>query len=128
MSTVAVVLIAATVLLVLFVLGALLAARLVGTEERALLRRIGGLPLRRKLALARGLASDPAVPLALRLLPVAMLVYLLLPFDLIPDFIPVLGQLDDVVLLGLALVVLLRYLPRGVIEARLTALEDTEPQ
>lgn len=42
---------------------------------------------------------DPRVPKRLKILPVAALLYLVWPFDLIPDFIPVLGQLDDLVVI-----------------------------
>ncbi len=53
--------------------------------------------------LCRRLLRDPRVPRARKLALAAMLGYLLLPFDLVPDFIPVAGQLDDAVLLALAL-------------------------
>jgi uncharacterized membrane protein YkvA (DUF1232 family) len=122
-NTVELVLPALAVILLLLLAAALLTARLVGPEERELLRRIGRLPLRRKLTLGVRLATDAQVPLTLRLLPVLMLAYLLLPFDLVPDFIPALGQLDEVLLLGLALGVLLRRVPRGVIEAHVAGLE-----
>lgn len=41
--------------------------------------------------------------------------YLLLPFDLIPDFIPVIGQLDDLVLVPLLIVLAMRLTPDSVI-------------
>ena len=53
--------------------------------------------------LCRRLLSDPRVPRARKLALSAMLGYLLLPLDLVPDFVPVAGQLDDAVLLALAL-------------------------
>jgi uncharacterized membrane protein YkvA (DUF1232 family) len=59
--------------------------------------------------LCRRLLGDPRVPRAHKLALAAMVVYLLLPFDLVPDFIPVAGQLDDAVLLALVL----RWAVRG---------------
>ncbi len=49
--------------------------------------------------------------------------YLAFPFDIIPDFIPVLGQLDDLVILAAGLGVFLWLTPRDVIEQHLRALE-----
>ncbi len=44
-----------------------------------------------------GLTKDPRVPAPAKGMLVAALAYLLSPIDLIPDFIPVIGQIDDVV-------------------------------
>lgn len=51
--------------------------------------------------------KDPRVPRAPKVLAFAVLAYALSPIDLIPDFIPVLGLLDDLILLplGVALVI-----------------------
>ena len=54
------------------------------------------------------LARDPRVPRRRRLVLLPLAGYLALPFDLIPDFIPVLGLLDDALVVALALRVLLR--------------------
>jgi uncharacterized membrane protein YkvA (DUF1232 family) len=55
------------------------------------------------------LARDPRVPRWRKLLLLALVAYLALPFDLVPDVVPVVGQLDDVLLVALAV----RSLVRG---------------
>ena len=49
------------------------------------------------------LTRDPRLPARAKILLALLLPYLLLPFDLIPDFVPVAGQLDDAVLVALVL-------------------------
>ena len=49
------------------------------------------------------LLRDPRVPRRSKVLVAALLPYLALPFDLIPDFIPVVGQLDDAILVAFVL-------------------------
>jgi uncharacterized membrane protein YkvA (DUF1232 family) len=53
--------------------------------------------------LIRRLAADPALPRGVRWRLTALLVYLLMPIDLVPDFIPVVGYADDAVIVALAL-------------------------
>jgi uncharacterized membrane protein YkvA (DUF1232 family) len=60
------------------------------------------------LILFRRLAGDERVPRRCKLLLAALIGYLALPFDLVPDFIPVAGQLDDAILVALVLRSLLR--------------------
>jgi uncharacterized membrane protein YkvA (DUF1232 family) len=55
------------------------------------------------LLLMRRLLADPRVPRRRKLLLVGLVGYLALPFDLVPDFIPIAGQLDDVIIVGLVL-------------------------
>jgi uncharacterized membrane protein YkvA (DUF1232 family) len=59
--------------------------------------------------LFRRLAADPRVPRRRKLVLVPLVAYLALPLDVVPDFIPVAGQLDDAILVALAL----RWLLRG---------------
>ena len=49
------------------------------------------------------LARDPRVPRRRKLLLIPLVAYLALPFDLVPDFIPVAGQLDDAIIVALVL-------------------------
>ena len=59
------------------------------------------------LGLFGRLARDPDVPRAAKLILLLGLAYLALPFDLVPDFIPVVGALDDVLVVALVLRVVL---------------------
>lgn len=56
-------------------------------------------------------ARDPRVPWPARLLAIAVAAYALSPIDLIPDFIPVLGWLDDLLIVPLGLWVVRRLIP-----------------
>ena len=58
--------------------------------------------------LLKRLLSDPRVPRGWKVASGFALVYLAVPFDLVPDFIPVLGQLDDAILVALVLRGLIR--------------------
>jgi uncharacterized membrane protein YkvA (DUF1232 family) len=55
------------------------------------------------VVLCSRLLRDPGVPRRKKLLLLGLAGYLALPFDLVPDFIPVAGQLDDVIIVALAL-------------------------
>jgi uncharacterized membrane protein YkvA (DUF1232 family) len=59
---------------------------------------------------------DPRTPLYARLPAVFSLIYLLSPIDIIPDFIPVLGYLDDLIIVPLLLHISFRLLPAPVRE------------
>jgi uncharacterized membrane protein YkvA (DUF1232 family) len=69
------------------------------------------------IVLVGRLARDPRISRPRRLALLAVLAYLALPFDLIPDFLPGPGQLDDAVLLALALRLLLGGAGAGLIRA-----------
>lgn len=56
-------------------------------------------------------ARDPRVPWSARLLAVAVAAYALSPIDLIPDFIPLLGWLDDLIIVPLGLWLVRRLIP-----------------
>lgn len=66
--------------------------------------------------LLRRLLADPRLPRRHKLLVGALIPYLAMPFDLVPDFVPVAGQLDDVIIVALVLRVLLRRRPELLAE------------
>lgn len=68
------------------------------------------------LVLYRRVLSDPRTPWLAWCLLGAGVGYLLLPFDLIPDWIPVIGLLDDLLIVPLLVMAGLYFLPKDVIE------------
>jgi uncharacterized membrane protein YkvA (DUF1232 family) len=62
-------------------------------------------------------ARDPRTPWMARVLAVAVAAYALSPIDLVPDFIPVLGYLDDVLIVPLGLWLVIRFIPPEVLIA-----------
>ena len=68
------------------------------------------------VGLLRRLATDPALPRAAKVRLWLLLGYLALPFDLVPDFIPVIGYADDVVVVALALRSVVRHAGPGALE------------
>ena len=92
-------------------------------QVRVLSRRIRVLPWRDKFRLALRLARDRRVPLRVRLIPPAVAVYVASPLDLIPDFIPVIGQLDDLLILGIGAGLMAKFTPDYVLSEHLDWLQ-----
>jgi len=59
--------------------------------------------------------KDPRTPWYAKLWAVCVVAYAFSPIDLIPDFIPVLGYLDDVILIPIGITIALRMIPHAVI-------------
>lgn len=73
-------------------------------------------------------ARDPRTPWAAKVLAALVVAYALSPIDLIPDFIPVLGHLDDLILVPLGIWLTLRLIPAEVMaDARARAAEAGRP-
>ena len=68
------------------------------------------------LVLTQRLIRHPAVPRQRKIVLLLLLGYLAMPFDLVPDFLPVVGQLDDVVIVVLVLRHVLRGAEPGLVE------------
>ncbi len=69
------------------------------------------------------LMRHPDTPRAPKLVALLVLGYALSPIDLIPDFIPVLGQLDELILLPLGVALAIRLTPAALWQARLREAE-----
>lgn len=77
--------------------------------------REGAKSLKRELAVYRRVIRHPRTPRAAKILLGAAVGYALMPFDLIPDFLPVVGQLDDLVVIPALVVAGLKLVPEDVL-------------
>jgi uncharacterized membrane protein YkvA (DUF1232 family) len=59
-------------------------------------------------------ARDPRTPWYAKVLAAAVVAYALSPFDLIPDFIPVIGYLDDLIVVPLGIALVIKLVPAAV--------------
>ena len=106
-----------------FIAIAAITLRLLRASRRG--RRFLALGTRSKIRFGRILLGDPGVGLLPKLALLLLVGYLALPFDLIPDFIPVLGQLDDLAIAFAVIAMLLVIVPR---ERFNSALSQTEQE
>ena len=72
-------------------------------------------------------ARSPATPLLAKLVAAAVAAYAFSPIDLIPDFIPIIGLLDDIILVPLGIELALRLIPHDLME-RFRAEADAREQ
>ena len=72
--------------------------------------------IRRDIAALWLAARDPRTPRTVKILAMAIAAYALSPVDLIPDFIPVLGLLDDVLIVPLGILLVLKLMPEGLMQ------------
>ncbi len=89
----------------------------------------GGLPaftrrIKRDVHAAWLAARDPRTPWYARAFGLMVTAYALSPIDLIPDFIPVLGLLDDVLLVPLGMWLFVKMLPPGLFDECRTRAEE----
>ena len=62
-------------------------------------------------------ARDPDTPIIVRFLAILVSAYALSPIDLIPDFIPIIGYIDELVIIPLGLALIVRLTPQRIIES-----------
>jgi len=86
-----------------------------------------GRRVRSEVAYYRLLYEHPRTPILARVLLWLAIAYALLPFDLIPDFIPVVGHLDDLVIVPALIVMALKLVPLEVREECRAKLAETKP-
>ena len=72
--------------------------------------------LRSRASFYRRVRSHPGTPLLSKALIFFALAYLACPIDVIPDAIPVVGHLDDLVIVPLLIVIAMRLVPKDVYE------------
>ncbi len=89
-------------------------------------RRFVALSTRGKVSFGRDLASREGVPWYAKGIVAVVLGYLALPIDLIPDFIPILGQVDDIAVVAGGTVLLLLVVPREAFEAAIVRAEAAD--
>lgn len=87
--------------------------------------RLNDIPARlwKKLILMKRIYGDPRLPKKLKFIPGLVIAYLLSPIDIIPDFIPVLGYLDDLIVVGFLLWLFFRLVPEELATHHRTILE-----
>jgi uncharacterized membrane protein YkvA (DUF1232 family) len=70
---------------------------------------------KRELAIYQRVLADPRTPMQAKIFLGLAVGYLCMPFDLIPDFIPVIGHLDDVIIVPTLVYLALRFIPRELL-------------
>ncbi len=81
---------------------------------------------RNEIGIYRSIMADPRCPRLARWILAGAAAYALSPIDLIPDFIPVVGHLDDVLVLPLMVWIAIRIIPKALItEHRIARGKDT---
>lgn len=81
--------------------------------------------IKKEFAVYRLVLKHPETPFLAKILLGLAIGYILLPFDLIPDFIPVVGHLDDLVIVPALIYAALKLIPKGIVESCRKELEST---
>ena len=82
---------------------------------------------RREIRVYQAVLKHPRTPRLARWLLRAAIAYALTPIDLIPDFIPVIGHLDDAVIVPGLIVLAVRMIPRSLLEECRATVDERFP-
>ncbi len=86
-----------------------------------------GLTIRRDVHALYRASLDPRTPWYVKALAAFIVAYALSPIDLIPDFVPVLGYVDELILLPLSIALLVKLVPPEVMAEHRATTAHTEP-
>ena len=111
-------------LVLLIAVAAFVFWRIQRSDEKKLAKRVAKLPFLDKVALAGSLFRDDRISIAPRIIALALVLYIASPIDLIPDFIPVIGYFDDILIVLVGAGLLLRSIPRYIIEEHVSRYEE----
>ena len=100
-------------ILIAFGLFGVLAWRL---SQRPPYKTFMSLRTKSKIRFFKALITDHRIPWVAKLVPLLLVPYLAMPFDIIPDFLPVVGYLDDVIVVVLALALFVRLCPSEIVK------------
>ncbi|HVO42693.1 MAG TPA: DUF1232 domain-containing protein [Aggregatilineales bacterium] len=99
-------------------------------DNNEILRRLPGvgflLGFIEQMRLSWRLFRDPRVSLWAKTIPVLTVVYLVSPVDWVVNLIPVLGQLEDIAVLGLGMMIFIKVSPPEVVNEHLLALRGQQ--
>ena len=93
--------------------------------------KLTGRTLRQDVVALYFAAKDPRTPWYAKAIVICIIAYALTPIDLIPDFIPVLGYIDDLLFLPLGIYIAIKIIPEPVLvdcRKRLTGMEGSLPR
>lgn len=72
-------------------------------------------------------SRDPNLSIHIKVMAILVAAYALSPIDLIPDFIPIVGLLDDIIIIPLGLALIIHLTPPDIIEAaKIKAIQSTD--